>query len=244
VSKIKLQPNNEKQLTLFVSIFLILQIFHFLMREISYSLFTYICIITSCLFCIFLSDGSKVYRFTQIGLIGTVGADFFLVFLPFQLKVPGMMCFCVTQLAYFLKTYEEDDNRLRKKIHLILRASASVLSLFITALVLGSRTDLLALLSVFYYAHLLLNVIFSYLQFKKLHIFAIALTLFIVSDTLIGFGNLSSYLLIPRGSFVFFLLRLFRGFVMPLYLAAQIMIPLSLLPRKRKALREEKSHKL
>ena len=209
------------------------------MREVSYSLFTYICIITSCLFCILLSDGSQRYRFTQIGLIATVGADFFLVFLPFQLKVPGMICFCVTQTAYFLNTYVEDDDLIRKKFHLILRIAVSVLSIVITVFVLGRRADLLALLSVFYYANLILNVIFSYLQFKKLRVFAIALTLFIVSDTLIGFDNLSSYLLIPRGSIIFILKRLFKGWVMPLYLAAQVMIPLSLLPRKRKALQKE-----
>lgn len=242
MSKIQLKPNNEKQLTALVSIFVILQIFNFLMREFENSLFNYICIITSCLFCAFLSDGSQRYRFTQIGLIATVGADFFLVFLPFQLKVPGMICFCVTQTAYFLLTYVEDENLFRKKIHLILRIAFSVLSIVLTVFVLGSRVDVLSIISVFYYAHLILNVIFSYLQFKKLRVFAIALTLFIVSDTLIGFDNLSSYLLIPRGSIIFFLKRLFKGWVMPLYIIAQVMIPLSLLPQKRKSLQKEKTN--
>ena len=209
------------------------------MRKVAYSLFTYIFIITSCLFCVVLSDSSQRYRFTQIGLIATVGADFFLVFLPFQLKVPGMICFCVTQTAYFLITYIDDENLLRKKIHLLLRIAASVCSIVITVFILGRRVDLLALLSVFYYANLILNVIFSYFQFKKLRVFAIALTLFIVSDTLIGFDNLSSYLLIPRGSIIFILKRLLTDWVMPLYLAAQMMIPMSLLPEKRKSLRTE-----
>lgn len=212
------------------------------MREVAYSLFNYICIITSCLFCALLSDGSQRYRFTQIGLIATVGADFFLVFLPFQLRVPGMICFCVTQIAYFLITYIEDENLLRKKIHFILRIAVSVLSILITVFVLGSRVDLLSVISVFYYAHLILNVIFSYLQFKKLRIFAIALTLFIVSDTLIGFDNLSSYLLIPRTSVIFVLRRFFKGWIMPLYLIAQILIPLSLLKRKRKSLQKDKTN--
>ncbi|MBQ3489423.1 MAG: hypothetical protein IJA86_02410 [Clostridia bacterium] len=223
-----------------MSIFLILQIIHFfLMRNVAFSLFSYICIITSCLFCILLSDGSKAYLYTQIGLIGTVGADFFLVFLPFQLRVPGMICFCATQLAYFLRTYSEDENPIRKKVHFILRIAVSVLSVAVTGIVLGSRIDALSLISVFYYAHLLLNVIFSFVQFKKLHILAIALFMFIISDTLIGFDNLSSYLLIPRGSIIYIIMRLGKSFLYPLYIASQIMIPLSMVPRKRKALQRK-----
>ncbi len=211
------------------------------MRNVAFSLFSYIIIISSCLFCVLLSDGSKAYRYTQIGLIGTVGADFFLVFLPFQLRVPGMVCFCVTQIAYFLRTYAEDENAVRKKVHLILRISVSVLSFAITLIVLGRRADALSLISVFYYAHLILNVVFSFLLYKKLRILAIALLMFVLSDTLIGFSNLSSYLLIPRGSVIYIILRLGKPFLYPLYIASQIMIPLSLMQRKRQSLQKEKT---
>ena len=241
--KIKLKPNNEKQLTVLVSIFVILQSINFFLRYLgSNSLFTYIFVITSCLFCVLLSDGSLAYRFTQIGMIGTVGADFFLVFLPFQLRIPGMICFCVTQIAYFLRTYFEDDYPIRKKAHLILRVLASIASLTVTCFVLGRRADMLSLLSVFYYAHLILNVVFSFLQFKKLRMLAIGFTLFIISDTLIGFDSLSEYLLIPRGSFVYFAVRGGSKLVMPLYLAAQTLIPLSLVKRKRKSLQKDKTN--
>lgn len=209
------------------------------MRTVAFSLFSYICIITSCLFCILLSDGSKAYRYTQIGLIGTVGADFFLVFLPFQLRVPGMVCFSVTQIAYFLRTYSEDENKIRKKVHLILRMIVSVLCFSVTLLVLGRRADMLSLISVFYYGHLILNVIFSFMQFKKLRVLAIALFMFLLSDTLIGFDNLSSYLLIPRSSVIYIIMRMGESVLYPLYIASQIMIPLSMIPRKRKNLQKE-----
>lgn len=238
--KLKSLIKHEKQLTVFVSIFVILQvIFFILMRTVAFSLFSYICIITSCLFCILLSDGSKAYRYTQIGLIGTVGADFFLVFLPFQLRVPGMVCFSVTQIAYFLRTYSEDENKIRKKVHLILRMIVSVLCFSVTLLVLGRRADMLSLISVFYYGHLILNVIFSFMQFKKLRVLAIALFMFLLSDTLIGFDNLSSYLLIPRSSVIYIIMRMGESVLYPLYIASQIMIPLSMIPRKRKNLQKE-----
>ena len=79
-----------------------LVLIHF-MYNVAFSLFSYACIILSCLFCALLSDGSKSWLITQLGLIGTVGADFFLVFLPVQIRVPGLIFFCGTQIAYFLR---------------------------------------------------------------------------------------------------------------------------------------------
>ena len=226
-----------------MSIFVILQIFLFvLMKTVAYSFFAYICLITACLFCILLADRSKPYIFTKIGLITTVIADFFLVLLPVQLRVPGMVFFCMTQLAYFMRIYSEDDNRIRKRFHLILRAVISVLGIVLAYVVLGSRLDILSFLSVFYYANLVLNLIFSYLQFKKLKTLAIAFSFFILSDTLIGFDNLSSYLLIPRGSVIHIIIRHFSSWVMPLYLIAQTLIALSLLSRNRAAMNKEQKN--
>ena len=243
MSKIKSPTKHEKRLTVLVSIFVILQIVYLmLMFSVAYSFFAYVAVITACLFCILLSDGSRAYCWMQIGLSATVCADFFLVFLPFQLRVPGVLCFCVTQTAYFLRVYSEDENRLRKRIHLILRVAVSVFSLAVALLILGIRADTLSLISVFYYANLALNLLFSYLQFKKLRVLAIAFSLFILSDTLIGFDCLSSYLLIPRGSVVYLITKLGSRFVMPLYLAAQTLIPLSLLKRKKIALQKEEAN--
>ena len=237
---LNLKPHNEKQLKILVSIFVILQIMNYLlMRFVAHTLFSYICVITSCLFCILLSDGSKSYRYTQMAMIATVCADFFLVFLPVQLKVPGVLCFCVTQFAYFLRLYADDENRIRKIIHLILRITITVAAFVLTILVLGIRMDILSLISVLYYANFILNLLFSYIQFKKMRILAIAFTLFIISDTLLGFDNLSGYLLIPRGSVIFLITRVGCRFIMPLYLTAQILIPLSLFSRKRNALKKE-----
>ena len=242
VPKIKSLIKHEKQLTVFVSIFVILQIiFYILMKNVSFSLFAYICIITSCLFCVLLFDSSKAYRYTQIGLIATVGADFFLVFLPVQLRIPGMLCFCVTQIAYFLRIYNEDDCAKRKKVHLILRVIISILSLVVTAIVLGNRVDALSLISIFYYGHLILNVLFSFCSGKKIRVLAVALLFFILSDTLIGLGFLRSYFLIPRGSVIFIITQVCDRMIFPLYITSQTLIPLSLLQRKRKALKKEES---
>ena len=201
-----------------------------------FSLFSYICVISSCLFCAVVSDGSRSWLFTQLGLVGTVGADFFLVFiLPDQKRVPGLIFFCMAQIAYFLRIYFEDQNRLRRKIHLALRGVASVAALIVTPVVLGSRMDAVALISVFYYANLICNVVFSFVNFRQSGVFAIALLAFILSDTLLGFQSLSSYFLIPRGSFIFYAVQVGKSIFYPLYILSQVLIPVSVASRRLKA---------
>ena len=200
-----------------------------------FSLFSYICIISSCLFCAIVSDGSRSWLFTQLGLVGTVGADFFLVFiLPDQKRVPGLIFFCMAQIAYFLRIYFEDQNRLRRKIHLALRGVASIAALIVTPVVLGSRMDAVALISVFYYANLICNVVFAFVNFRQSGVFAIALLAFILSDTLLGFQSLSSYFLIPRGSFIFYVVQVGKSIFYPLYILSQVLIPVSVASRRLK----------
>ena len=206
---------------------------HF-MYNFRFSFFSYICIVSSCLFCVLLSDGSRVWLYTQLGLIGTVGADFFLVFLPFQLRVPGLIFFCLTQIAYGLRVFYEDGDRVRKRVHLILRILASVIGVVITPIVLGSRVDAVAVLSVFYYANLLCNVLFSLLNFKQTGLFALALLAFVLSDTLLGFQSLSDYFLIPRGSFIYYAVFFGKRIFYPLYIVSQVAIPISIALKRLK----------
>ena len=230
---------NKKYLIAAISIFVALELMIvYLMYNVKFSLFSYICIIFSCLFCAMMADGSRSWLFTQIGLVGTVGADFFLVFLPVQLRVPGMLCFCVTQIAYFLRIWFEDQNRTRRTVHLIVRAVLSAAILIVTPIVLGSRLDAISMISVFYYASLICNLLFACLNFKRSGLFALALLAFAVSDTVIGFQSLSSYFLISRGSFIFVVTRLGKDIFYPLYIISQITIPISVVLRRRSVKKE------
>lgn len=227
--------NNKKQLVAATVLFAVfeLAVVH-LMYNVKFSLFSYVCIISSCMFCAVVSDGSRSWLFTQLGLLGTVGADFFLVFLPVQRRVPGLIFFCMAQAAYFLRIYFEDQNRTRRKIHLAVRGAASVAALIITPVVLGPRLDAVALISVFYYANLICNVIFAFINFRQSGVFALALLAFILSDTLLGFQSLSSYFLIPRGSFIFYAVQIGKRIFYPLYILSQVTIPLSVAFRNKR----------
>ena len=203
-----------------------------LMYNVAFSFFSYVCVISSCLFCSVLSDGSRSWLFTQLGLLGTVGADLFLVFLPVQRRAAGMVFFCAVQVFYFLRLYLEDENKTRRRVNLILRSGASVAMLIITPLVLGSRMDTVSILSMFYYAHLICNVLFAFLNFKSSRIFALALLAFILSDTLLGFQYLSDYFLIPRGSFIYYAIFFGKKICYPFYILSQLLIPISMISRK------------
>ena len=237
MSKITPQIKHKKYLIAAILCFAALEIlFVYLMYNVAFSFFSYVCVISSCLFCAVLSDGSRSWLFTQLGLIGTVGADLFLVFLPVQQRTAGMVFFCGTQIFYFLRIYSEDENETRKRVNLILRSVASVAMLIITPLVLGSRIDAVSMLSMFYYTNLVCNVLFAFLNFKSSALFALALLAFMLSDTLLGFQYLSDYFLIPRGSFIYYAIFFGKKICYPFYILSQMLIPISMVSRKMKKL--------
>ena len=152
-------------------------------------------VILACLFMLTSFEKTKQYLFMQIGLLCTVLADVFLVIMDPEIEIPAMIFFSVTQICYFLRLYFDEENEKRRKAHLILRLSISVLSLIVPFIILGSQTDFLSIISVFYYANLILNVIMAFTNYKKCLIFAIGLTLFLCCDTLVGLNAmLSMYL--------------------------------------------------
>ena len=121
---------------------------------------------------------------------------------------------------------------------MIVRAVLSAAILIVTPIVLGSRLDAISMISVFYYANLICNLLFACLNFKGSGLFALALLAFAVSDTVIGFQSLSSYFLISRGSFIFVVTRLGKDIFYPLYIISQITIPISVVLRRRSVKKE------
>ena len=233
--KIIPQIKHKKHLIAAISGFAALEtLLVYFMYNVAFSLFSYICILASCLFCAVLWDGSRSWLFTQLGLLGTLGADFFLVLLPAQQRVPGLLFFCLAQIAYFMRIYFEDESKMRRRVHIVLRVCASVGALIVTPLVLGARVDAVAMLSILYYANLLCNVLFSMLNFKRSRLFALALLFFVLSDTLLGFQSLSDYFLIPRGSFIYYAVFIGKRIFYPFYILSQICIPISVASGKLK----------
>lgn len=192
----------------------------------------YISVILACLFCFISIEKTKTYFLTQGALIATVCADYFLIYVPERQQLYGMLCFSVAQLLYFLRIYLDDESKKRKKAHLILRFAVSVLGIAATILVLGEKSDAVALVSVFYYANLVLNLIFSFIQFKSSKLLAIGLLCFLLCDTVIGLANIGPYFQIEEDSFIAKLLD--PGFdpAWMFYVPSQALLAMSVLPKK------------
>ncbi|MBR2944492.1 MAG: hypothetical protein IKC16_05325 [Clostridia bacterium] len=149
-------------------------------------------VLISASFMILSCSKTKSYLFMQIGLACTVFADIFLVVIEPMIQLPAMIFFSGTQICYFLRIFFETKSKKEKLIHLIIRASLTVLVQIITIIVLKEKTDALSLVSMFYYTNLILNVIFAFVHFKKSPVLAIGLLLFLLCDTIIGLDIMAS----------------------------------------------------
>lgn len=164
-------------------------------------------------------------------LAGTVAADYFLVtFVPSR-QLPGMACFLVVQAIYAIFLHRQGF----QKIWLAIRLVPMVLITAITFLVLGKNADAVAILSVLYYANILLNMVMAFLKFKKFPMLAIGFLLFILCDTVIGLQVASGgYLPIKPGSALYQFLWMPINLAWLFYLPSQVLIALSSATQKRK----------
>lgn len=191
-------------------------------------------VVISALFVTLSFSKTRSYLFTQIALVTTVCADIFLVVIEPMIQLPAMIFFSITQISYFLRIFFETNNKLERKIHLIIRVLLSVLILIVTLAVLRQNTDALSLVSMFYYTNLVLNVVFAFIHFKKSPFFAIGLLLFFFCDTIIGFDIMADDYL--TGSLVEWVNNIFKGanWAWIFYVPSQALIATSLIKFNKK----------
>jgi hypothetical protein len=161
-------------------------------------------------------------------------ADWFLVVTKPMEQLTAMIFFSVTQICYFLRLYISEDNAKKRALHCIIRASLVAIALALTFIVLKDKTDALSLVSLFYYANLIMNIIAAFAQFKKFPILAIGLLLFLMCDTFIGLDVMAkSYIPIQDGSFLHSVLHSGLNIGWIFYVPSQALIAISLLKIKR-----------
>ncbi len=152
----------------------------------------FISVLISCAFACLAFSKTKSYFFIQSRLIFTVIADVFLVLCDPIIQLPAMVSFSITQICYFLKLYFETNNKIEKYVHIAVRSVAVFVVIIATFAVLKEKTDALSIVSMFYYANLFVNIVFAFIHVRKSSTFAIALLLFILCDTAVGFKELSN----------------------------------------------------
>lgn len=193
---------------------------------------SYAAVLLACAFLLLFFERTPAYIFTQLALGTTVCADYFLVLGGAEQKLAAMLFFSVTQLAYFLRLYLGDSHKKRRTVHVFLRIGISLFALLLTRIVLRDGADAVALVSMFYFANLLLNIVFAFWQFETSRLFAVGLLLFACCDVLIGISLIEAYLPLTEGSLLYHLA--YPGFnaAWLFYVPAQTLLALSLLPRR------------
>ena len=155
------------------------------------------------------------------GLLCTVGADLCLVLLQPMQQLWGMVFFVGAQSCYAIHLWLRKKNKVLLWVRLGLIAVAEI----VTVAVLKDKTDALALVSLAYYAMLIMNIVAAFDQWKRKPLLAVALVLFLLCDTVIGLQVAAKgYLPIAEGSWLHGLI--FSGFNLSwfFYLPSQVLL--------------------
>lgn len=219
----------KKKYNLSIIIFIVLEvILSFFVHLTSGTLNTITSFFTVVLAFLFaLINYNKINKLIVFGLLMTVCADIFLVVLDPMKQNLAMFFFSITQICYFIYIYNNQNNK-ERKLNVIIRISTIVFALLITLLVLKENTDFLSMISLFYYANLLVNVAFSFLVKNKNIYFIIGLILFACCDLVIGISIMNdAYLSLREGTLLYFIANPGFNLAWIFYIPSQTLIALS-----------------
>lgn len=169
---------------------------------------------------------NKPKQFITYGLFATVCADIFLVVLNPMKQSLAMIFFSITQICYFIHIFNNQDRKY-KLINIVTRIVVVLIVFIITIIVLKENTDFLSLISMFYYANLIMNIIFSLLMIEKNYIFTLGLIFFACCDLLIGLSIMQDqYLPVKEGTIIYFLANPGFNLAWLFYVPSQTLISL------------------
>lgn len=137
-------------------------------------------LIFSCMFGNRSRDGILI----SLALLFTLVADTILQFSDPIQRLPAMLFFSAAQLLYALLLLSELAWGNRKK-RLFLYAATEAAALLLTVAVLREKADAVSLVSLFYYATLVVNILSAFRARRSLT-FAIGLVFFLLCDTVVG----------------------------------------------------------
>ncbi len=185
-----------------------------------------VCMITSVVVCfvyaLVRSGRSDPLLVTALAM--TVGADFFLVVCEPIEQLWGMVFFLAAQSVYAARLHHIAPSR----AWLIVRAALIVAAVGITLFVLRGRTDVLALVSMAYYAMLIGSLLISATRFSRDRLLCIGFVLFLLCDTVVGLQVAADgYLPIAEGSWLYGLLHPGFNLAWLFYLPSQVCIAFS-----------------
>lgn len=135
-----------------------------------------------CCFAYSLINAKYGDRFITLALFFTLIADFFLVICTEQHRLWGMVFFLGAQTVYAIRLQRKCPHR----GFLICRIALIILAEGITLAVLKDKTDMLAVVSLCYYANLIVSIFEGFGQLTVSKLFPLGMLLFLLCDTVIG----------------------------------------------------------
>lgn len=175
--------------------------------------------------------GIKKNPLPVAGLALTVCADFCLVICDPIQRLWGMVFFLLAQILYAAYLYQKQKNKPLLVIRILLIAVIEAIAIA----VLGNNLDALAVISVCYYANLVMNIVAAVAQWKTEKMLSIAFVLFLLCDTVIGLQVAAgAYLPIAEGSALYNLIFMDFNLSWLFYLPSQVLIALCAYRREKK----------
>lgn len=230
---------NKYKTNTFIIIFTIVELLLCILVQITNGIsnivVSFTAVVISFIFSLLHFENNKFYLLTLTGLFCTVFADLFLVVVEPMKQIPAMFFFSITQICYSIRIYLTQNTRKEKVIHIITRILVVLICIVATIVVLKDKTDFLSLISLFYYANLLVNTIFAFTYFNKNKIFSVGLLCFTLCDLFVGFSVLDqSYISIKENSILYFLCNPGFNIAWLFYVPSQTLISLSSIKSIRK----------
>ncbi len=165
---------------------------------------------------------------TQSALIFTLLADIFLILVSPRNQALAMTFFSISQILYFVKLLRETQNKTIRLCNLILRIILIITVQIVTLIVLKEKADYIAIISMFYFTNIVLNMVFALINIKTNPMFAIGLICFLICDIFIGLNcAVGVYINVPETSFIYKLAFPTFNFAWLFYIPSQTLIALN-----------------
>ena len=201
--------------------------------ETATTIVAYSSVVLAFLFVLYSFKKDYLWLFTALAMSFTLCADVFLVLVEPRKQLLAMFFFNFTQIFYALRLFSCEPLKKKKLIHLFIRLTVCLIAVISTIIVLKENLNALSIVSIIYYANLIVNVVYAFIS--RDFIFGVGLICFAVCDAFVGLSVLSQGLLeIKSGSFLHYIMH--PGFdpVWAFYVPSQTLISISTFKRKFK----------
>lgn len=188
---------------------------------------------------------SRKHSLLHLGLFFTIFGDLFLTLLKPANQIAGLSFFIDVQIVYFLYLLQGESKNMRK-FHIISRVFFTVIAVLLASVYFEERVNALVILTAIYGPNLILNIVFSFAEFKKYKMLAIGLVFFFLCDfsILVSVSNELGFLTTSSSSplNVFMSLKLFGKLSIDptwlFYLPSQVLITLFAVNNSYKEIKE------